>query len=87
MSWVEYFLSNRTFRVRVGETTSLSDYQVNSGIPQGAVVGPIIFLLNTSDLPSSVRLRWALFADDTKIYYYPLRRAVTWKAKESCALG
>lgn len=42
--WVEDFLRNRTSRVRVGETYS-DVYKFTSGVPQGSVLGSILFIM------------------------------------------
>ena len=66
-SWVNDFLSNRKQRVKVnGEFSTWKD--VTSGIPQGSVLGPILFVLFINDLPEEVDSTVYLFADDTKIY-------------------
>jgi hypothetical protein len=66
LEWVSNFLSNRTQRVVVNGATSDSA-KVSSGIPQGSVLGPILFVLYINDLPRHVQSSAALFADDTKV--------------------
>ena len=43
---------------------------VISGIPQGSVLGPILFVIYINDLPGNVKSNDYLFADDTKIFRY-----------------
>lgn len=67
LAWIKGFLNNRTQRVRVnGEYSNSSN--VISGIPQGSVLGPILFVIYINDLPREIKSRSLLFADDTKIY-------------------
>ena len=66
-SWLEDFLTERQQLVTVGTGRS-SWGKVISGVPQGSVLGPILFLLYINDMPSEIRSGIKVFADDTKIY-------------------
>ena len=67
LSWIESFLSNRSQQVVVdGEFSETA--QVTSGVPQGSVLGPILFLVFINDMPDCVTSRCRLFADDSIIY-------------------
>ena len=67
--WITEFLNNRQQRVRVND--EFSDYStVLSGVPQGSVLGPTLFLLYVSQIPSILKNFVSLFADDTKIFTY-----------------
>ena len=65
--WIYNFLKNRKQSVVVyGKQSSLID--VVYGVPQGTVLGPLVFLLHINDLPSVVSSKVRLFADDCLIY-------------------
>ena len=67
LNWIADFLHNRQQRVKIGDAqSSLAD--VTSGIPQGSVLGPVLFVLYINDLPDCVKNPVRLFADDTKIF-------------------
>ena len=65
--WIKEFLSNRTQKVVV-ESKEFATAQVKIGIPQGSVLGPILFLVYINDLPSVILILKKLFADDAKLY-------------------
>ena len=65
--WVSNFLCNRKQWVRVGSACS-SQANVSSGIPQGSILGPVLFTVFINDLPECVQSYCRVFADDTKIY-------------------
>ena len=67
LMWIENFLTDRYQSVNVGsEKSQLS--KVTSGIPQGSVLGPILFTIFINDLPDHISTQCKIFADDTKIY-------------------
>ncbi|MCU7801386.1 MAG: reverse transcriptase family protein, partial [gamma proteobacterium symbiont of Lucinoma myriamae] len=67
LKWIEDFLSNRKQRVVVNGSASAWS-NVSSGIPQGSVLGPTLFLIYINDLPDVVHSVVKLFADDAKIF-------------------
>jgi len=68
LNWIESFLSNRTFQVKVG--AELSDkYSQENGTPQGSIISPVLFLLMINDIPPGLGgVDMTLFADDSAIY-------------------
>ena len=66
-TWISSFLKGRTQTVVVDGSCSTSA-PVISGVPQGTVLGPLLFLLHINDLPLNVRSQVRLFADDCLLY-------------------
>ena len=67
LDWITAFLLDR--RQRVVVQGSRSDWvPVSSGIPQGSVLGPVLFTIFVNDMPLEVSSCVKLFADDTKLY-------------------
>ena len=71
ISWIENWLSDRTQTVRINNTFS-SPLPILSGVPQGSVLGPLLFLLFINDIAQIVETRnnanFVLFADDAKFF-------------------
>ena len=67
LCWIEDFLSDRRMRIMVrGEYSEWVD--VISGVPQGSVLGPILFLIYVNDIPEMVNCSIKMFVDDTKLF-------------------
>uniref|UniRef100_A0A147BJF6 Putative tick transposon n=1 Tax=Ixodes ricinus TaxID=34613 RepID=A0A147BJF6_IXORI len=67
ISWINCFLTGRTQFVLANNHSSYPS-SVTSGVPQGSVLGPLLFLIYINDLPISVVSNIRLFADDCVIY-------------------
>ena len=67
LSLLKSFLSNRFQRVVLnGQCSSWSS--VLAGVPQGSILGPLLFLIYINDLPENLQSTVKLFADDTSLF-------------------
>ena len=66
-NWISGFLMGRSQKVVVDGFCS-PEISVDSGVPQGSVLGPILFLIFINDLPQQVKSHCRLFADDCLLY-------------------
>ena len=67
LNWIQNFLTNVTQKlVVIGSSSEAA--RVKSGVPQGTVLGPLLFLTYINDLPSTVSSQVRLFADDCLLY-------------------
>ena len=69
LKWPSSFLRDRQMNVAVEGKHSESAY-VESGVPLGTVLGPLMFLCHINDLPDSGKSQVCLFADDCLIYLH-----------------
>ena len=67
IKWLRSFLIGRGQKVVVNNTES-ERMNVTSGVPQGSILGPVLFICYINDLPNEVVSKVKIFADDTKIY-------------------
>lgn len=62
--WIRYFLMGRRQRVHI--TAVYSEWMdVQSGVPQGSVLGPNLFVIFINDFPQNIKSNISLFTDDT----------------------
>ena len=68
LKWISSFLSNRYQYVKINNSSS-DTHKVTSGVPQGSVLGPTLFIYFINDLPNVITdANVKVFADDTKVY-------------------
>lgn len=67
LSWFRNYLSNRYQRVVIPGGQS-EWQQINAGVPQGSILGPLLFILYINDIVHEIHSDIRLFADDTSLY-------------------
>ena len=68
LDWFRSYLSDRKFVTFKDSNSNI--LRVDCGVPQGSVLGPLLFIIYTNDLPNAIKhSKCILFADDTTIFY------------------
>ena len=71
LDWVKIYLENQTQFIQFGSSRSYSR-KISLGIPQGSILGPLLFIVYVNNLPTVPSLTQSvLFADDTSIFCSP----------------
>ena len=70
LAWFESYLSNRNQYIEIGENSKTDLKYAPCGVPQGTILGPLLFLVYVNDLPNASRLLDPImFADDTNLFF------------------
>ena len=67
VSWIRAFLCGRVMQVTVRDRNSV-EKEVGSGVPQGSVLGPLLFLIYVNSLADQLECKYYVFADDLKLF-------------------
>ena len=66
--WLNSYLKNRKQKVII-QTSESSFLHLKAGVPQGSVLGPLLFLIYVNDITESLLSLTRLYADDSSLYY------------------
>ena len=66
LKWFKAYLENRQQSVDIGGIRSAST-SVTCGVPQGSILGPLLFLVYINDMPAAVKCKLILYADDSAL--------------------
>ena len=68
LAWISNYLSSRKQSVQINSATS-SLLSVNAGVPQGSVLGPLLFLVYVNDIAENLLSLVRCFADDSSLFF------------------
>ena len=66
--WFKSYLSHRKFKVNLNKYFSKPE-KLLYGVPQGSILGPLLFFLYINDMPQAVKRELLLYADDTCLIF------------------
>ena len=69
LAWLCSYLAKRKHYISLGHDLKTSTQNILCGVPQGSILGPLLFLLYVNDLPNSSVLEPIMFADDTNLFF------------------
>ena len=79
LEWFKSYLTNRKQKVVIRGQSS-EEVSINAGVPQGSILGPLLFIIFINDIITDIRSPMRLFADDTSVYVIvdnPVESAIT----------
>ena len=65
LNWFKTYLANRKMYTMINGSLSSNMKVINRSVPQGSILGPLLFLIFINDMPNCTNLLSILFADDT----------------------
>ena len=68
IAWFKSYITNRSFIVNVENDYSVPG-QLLCGVPQGSILGPLLFLLYVNDMPQAIKCDLLLYADDSVLIF------------------
>ena len=68
IEWFRSYVTNRDFKVSIDKVLSARG-EVTCGVPQGSILGPMLFLLYVNDMPQALSCDLFLYADDSCLVY------------------
>ena len=69
LTWFCSYLANRKQYISLGHDPKTGTQNILCGVPQGSILGPLLFLLYVNDRPNSSVLEPIMFADDTNLFF------------------
>ena len=69
LAWISNYLSSRKQSVQINSASS-SLLSVSAGVPQGSVLGPLLFLVYVNDIAANLLSLVRLFADDSSLFFF-----------------